>query len=403
MRSPGSLRWLVMGVFIGSSTLNYLDRQILATLAPLLRVEFHLPNADYGVVLSAFSIVYAASAPLTGMFIDRIGLTRGISILAGLWSLAGMATGFVRGLPALLGCRALLGAAQAGGVPATGKAIRLYLDPGERALGNAFSQTGLSIGAMIAPPLATWLAIRYGWRSAFLLTGAVGFLWIPLWLAVARRVPPAQAAERGPAPSARGLLGDRRLWGFVAANILSMTVYTLWTNWTTIFLVEAHRLTLTQAAWYAWVPPLVANVGGLLGGWLSWRYIRAGTPPLDARRRACLWSALGALVTAAAPFLPSPLAATAAISLSFFWVTAFSVNLYTMPLDAFGAQRAAFSVALLTGAYGAMQTIVSPLIGASIDRFGFHPVCLAVAAAPLAAAGVLKLTAHPSPCPSEAN
>jgi MFS transporter, ACS family, hexuronate transporter len=392
MKSAPSLRWLVLGVFIGSSMLNYLDRQILAALAPLLRTEFRLSNTDYGLILSAFSVVYAVAAPAMGICIDRVGLRLGISLLVALWSAAGAATGLVNSLAGLLCCRALLGAAQAGGVPATGKAIHLYLRPGERALGNAFSQTGLSVGAMMAPPLATWLALGHGWRAAFLATGVAGFLWIPVWRAVARRVPPEQPAETELSPSATGVLRDRRLWGFVTANILSMAVYTLWTNWTTVYLVEAHGLTLAQAARYAWVPPLAANFGGLLGGWLSWRWIRAGSEAVAARRRVCFWSACGALLAALTPFLPTPLLATAAISLSFFWVTSFSVNLYSMPLDVFGAGRAAFSVALLTGSYGGMQTVVSPWIGASVDRFGFQPVCLIVAAAPLAAAGILRLT-----------
>ena len=111
MRNPVPLRWVVIGVFVLSSTLNYLDRQILAALAPLLRQEFSLTNADYGWVLAVFSITYAVSSPLAGLLIDRFGLNRGISLGVGLWSLAGIATGFTRNLTGLLGCRAVLGAA----------------------------------------------------------------------------------------------------------------------------------------------------------------------------------------------------------------------------------------------------------------------------------------------------
>lgn len=180
------LRWVVLGVFVVSSTLNYLDRQILPALAPVLRSEFHLSNADYGLILGAFSIAYALAAPLAGLLIDRIGLNRGISLAVGLWSLAGIATGFAPGLAGLIGCRAALGVAQAGGVPASGKAIATYLLPEERALGNAVSQIGLGVGAMLAPPLAVWLALHHGWRSAFILTGVASLLWIPVWNRLAR-------------------------------------------------------------------------------------------------------------------------------------------------------------------------------------------------------------------------
>src|SRR5512137_1442606 len=141
-----------MGVFVLSSALNYLDRQILAALAPLLRTEFHLSNADYGQILAVFSITYAVCSPLSGLAIDRFGLNRSISFGVGVWSLAGVATGFSRSFAGLLTCRAVLGVAESSGVPAVGKALHKYLPPKERALGNALSQIGLSVGSIVAPP-----------------------------------------------------------------------------------------------------------------------------------------------------------------------------------------------------------------------------------------------------------
>jgi ACS family hexuronate transporter-like MFS transporter len=188
------------------------------------------------------------------------------------------------------------------------------------------------------------------------------------------------------------LLRDVRLWGFVAANILSMPVYTLWSNWTTLFLKDAQGATFVHANLLAPVPNFFAYAGGLAGGWLSLKWAGAGVPALDARRKVCRVSALLLLATAAVPWMPGPGWATAAISLSFFAITAWSVNLYTMPLDAFGGRHAAFSVSLLTGAYGAMQAVISPLIGATIDKFGYGPVCIVAAILPLAAYGTLSRT-----------
>jgi ACS family hexuronate transporter-like MFS transporter len=383
-------RWVVLGVFVLSSALNYLDRQMLPALAPDLRARLSLSNADYGLILAAFSITYAVSAPLAGLFIDRVGLNRGISLAVGLWSLAGMATGFTRGLGGLLACRALLGLAQAGGVPAAGKAIAKYLRPEERALGNAVSQIGIGMGAMLAPPLGIGLAREHGWPSAFLATGAVGLLWIPIWNWIARAAPSKEVAREEQRPSGGSLLRDRRLWAFVLANVLSMTVYTLWSNWTTVYLVQAHRMKLAETASYAAVPPLFFNLGGLAGGALSLKWMRAGVPALPARLRACLLSAVAMLATAGVPLLPGAGLATAGICFSAFWAAAMSVNLYTMPLDVWGAGRAAFAVAMLTAAYGAMQAVFSPAAGALIDRFGFAPVCAGVALLPLVACRVLR-------------
>ena len=381
-------RWLLLAVFVLSSAINYLDRQALATLAPLVRAEFHLSRAEYGWILGVFSITYALSAPLAGMLTDRIGLNRAASLAIGVWSCAGIATGFTRGLGSLIGCRAVLGAAEAGGIPAAGKAIHLYLRPPERALGNAVNQAGVSLGAILAPPLATWIALRSGWRHAFIFTGILGLVWIPVWNWAARRVPAAAAPT--PAPTgATEILRDRRLWAFVAANALSMVGYSLWTNWTTQYLVDAHSLTVRQAAWYAWIPPFVAMGGGFAGGWLSLRIMRGGMPAAAARFRVCFAAALLSLVTAAIPAAPTPAWSIAGISISFFAVSAFSVNTYTLPLDTFGAERAAFAISMLVASYGAAQLLVSPAFGALIDHYGYTPVTTFTALTPLAACAVL--------------
>ena len=384
-------RWLVLAVFVLSSAINYLDRQTLAMLAPVLRAEFRLSNAQYGLILTAFSITYAASAPFAGLLIDRVGLNRGISLAVGLWSCAGLATGFTRGLGVLVGCRAVLGVAEAGGIPAAGKAIHQYLRPAERALGNAVNQAGISLGLILAPPVATYLAVHGGWRQAFVITGVLGLLWIPLWNWAAAHDRGMPASQLDPRAAAE-LLRDRRLWAFVAANALSMVGYSLWTNWTTLYLVEAHRLTLVQAAWYAWIPPVFAAAGGAAGGWLSLRLMNRGLTALPARFRVCLAASVVSLATAAIPLAPNAAWASAGISLSICAVSAFSVNMYTMPLDAFGGARAAFAVSILVASYGGVQAVVSPAFGKVIDLYGYAPLTVVAALMPLAASAVLWRT-----------
>ena len=278
--SGARFRWLVLAVFVLSTAINYLDRATLATLAPVVKAEFHLSNAEYGWIVSAFMLTYALSAPLAGMLIDRIGLNRAISLAVGVWSCAGIATGFTTRT-----WRAWWDAARArtrgsGGIPAAGKAIHQYLRPAERALGNAVNQAGVSLGLVLAPPLATCIAVRSGWRHAFVVTGLLGLAWIPLWIWVSRRVP-AAAAPKAPLNAGAGLLRDRRLWAFVLANALSMIGYSLWTNWTTLYLVDVQHMTMSQAAWYAWIPPVLAAAGGFAGGWLSLRWMNFGMPARD--------------------------------------------------------------------------------------------------------------------------
>jgi ACS family hexuronate transporter-like MFS transporter len=328
------------------------------------------------------------SAPFAGMLVDRIGLHRAIRLAVALWSSAGIATGFTSGIAGLAACRSVLGAAEAAGIPAAGKAIHQYLKPPERALGNALNQAAVSLGLVLAPPIATALALRNGWRAAFIVTGLFGLAWIPVWTWMSRRLP----ASAPPQPAAdRALLRDRRLWSFVFANALGMIPYMLWTNWTTLYLVDARGLTMREAAWYAWIPPVLAALGGFAGGWLSLRWMRFGLSAPAARFRVCLTASVLSLTTAAIPAAPGPLSAAGGIALSFFAVAAFSVNMYTLPLDTFGGARAAFAVSLLTGSAGAAG-LLSPAFGYLIDLHGYAPVTALAAFMPVAACAVLRLT-----------
>ena len=382
------LRWLVLAAFVLSSAINYLDRQTLAALAPLLQREFQLTREQYGWILGAFSATYAASAPFAGALIDRIGLNRGVSLAVGVWSCAGIATGFTSGLRGLVGCRVVLGAAEAGGVPAAGKAIHQYLRPSERALGNAVNQAGISLGAMLAPPLAAWFAVMHSWRAAFVVTGTLGLAWIPLWNWAARHGATAPASKPESGEGLR-ILRKGRLWAFVFANALSMVAYSLWSNWTTQYLVDEHGLTLARSSLYAWIPPLFALAGGFTGGWFSRRFMERGMAALAARFRVCLVASVVAMAAFAIPAAPTPGWASAGISLSIFAVAAFSVNMYSMPLDAFGSTRAAFAVSILVASYGAVQLVISPIFGRLADLHQWSTLTAAAALTPLAACAVL--------------
>lgn len=389
MKIPG--RWIAVGVFVLSSSLNYLDRQLFSALAPAIRGEFGWSYEDYGRVVSYFSLVYAISAPLMGLLIDRIGLNAGVSLAVGAWSAATVWTGWARDLTGLIASRFLLGAAQGGGVPAAGKAMSTYLEPRERALGQGVSQVGLSIGMIAAPLLAGFMEPRFGWRSAFLAAGSLGLIWVPLWLFVARSAP-RQTVDPGQRKFAVGeMLGSGSFWGLIVATMFVMTGYSLWSNWTTPYLVKTWGMQADVVnRTLAWIPPLVGAVGGIFGGAIS---MKLTGEVADSRRRAVLYGAVAvAAATALVPFAGSPMLAALCIGISYSCTTMMSVNLFSLPLDLFGVERAAFAGAALTGAYGLMQTFISPAIGYVVDRQGFAPVCLALALMPLLGAGVLYLT-----------
>ena len=242
MPSSFSLRWVAVGVFVVSSTLNYLDRTLLNMLAPLIMLEFHLNMAGFGVLLSAFSFAYAASTLAAGWMLDRFGVDRGISVAVGWWSTAAAATGLAGSLSGLTVCRVALGIGESAGIPATGKVNGIYLKPEERALGAAVNQIGLSLSAPLAA-LSIGIATSHSWRLPFVISGLVGFLWIPLWLAVSRRIPPHYPVTVRPSSrSGLTLLRERNLLLLVVANVLWMGAYSLWSNWTTLYLTHVHHL-----------------------------------------------------------------------------------------------------------------------------------------------------------------
>lgn len=379
------MRWVAYGVFVCSSALNYLDRQLLATLAPLLMVQLHFDQTGFGFLISAFSIAYAASALATGWFLDRVGVNRGMTAAVSWWSASAIATGLAGGFGGLLGCRIALGIGESPAVPAAGKVNGTYLKPEERALGTAVNGVGISIGLAVAP-LFIGIALAHNWRTPFMLTGLFGFVWIPVWLLVSRTVQPSagEVDTRQHNRADLSLLRERNLILLVVACILWMGSYSLWSNWTTLYLVQVHHLTLKQSAAYVWVPPVISNLGGFFGGWLSLRWIRRKAAPMAARQRAMWVSAIGSLVTLLLPLAPNAAWATACISASFFFALAGSVNLYALPIDIYGAARSGLAIAALTCAYGFLQTAISPVIGYLADHRLYNEV-IWIASLPLIA------------------
>jgi ACS family hexuronate transporter-like MFS transporter len=381
-----------MLAFALASAINYLDRSLLGALQPTLEAEFSLTAKDFGFLHSAFYVFYAVASPFAGLAIDRFGLNSGIIGAVSLWSAAGIATGFAGGLSALVACRIWLGVSEAAVIPGYSKANGLYVDPSQRALGAAMGQFGLAIGMASAPLLASFVNPRFGWRWSFVVAGVLGFLWVPLWLWVSRTVPPARQVSRN-VMSGATVWKDRRIFGLMLANMLGMTVYSLWSTWTTKFLVQTYGLPQDVVNFrFAWIPPIFSVAGGVAGGVMSYRLARSSGNLAEARFRSALTGAIALLSTALAPHAGSASAATLLIGFSFFWSLVFSVNVYSLPLDLFGPERAASGTSALTGAFGLMSVFISPLIGASVDHYGFAPACGVIAVLPLAACGVLRWT-----------
>jgi ACS family hexuronate transporter-like MFS transporter len=387
-----SNRWWVVAVFYLSSSINYLDKMILTAVSPAIMAEFGLNYERYGWISTAFGLPYLLSAPLMGWFLDRVGLSIGTSVALVWWSLAGMARGLTSGLTGLMTAHGLMAVGEAAGIPSTAKAAQTYLKQDERAVGSSMSQFGLVIGMTLSAGIANYCMTHWDWRAAFFVAGWLGFLWIPLWWWASKKAPIQEAAPESKGYDVRSILSQKQTWGFIVANILSLGIFLFCTMWVNHYFVRTYGMSPQDANKLFPLLQAISLMGSFLGGWSSMQLIRRGWKPMDARRRVYLFGALGMTLSALVPLAPSVTWAVVLISLSSFASSAASVNLYTMPLDAYGGSSAAFAVSLLTSAYGVLQLVASPLIGWVADRHGFSPICIAIAFPPLLAYAILEMT-----------
>lgn len=385
-------RWWVVGVFYLSSCVNYLDRQILAFVSPEFIKEFGWNLEQYGQVTAAFSLMYLIGSPLMGWFLDKVGLNVGTTVALTWWSVCGMARGLTTGMAGLVGAHGLMAVGEAAGIPSTAKAAQTYLKQDERAIGSSMSQLGLTLGMMGAAAIANYCMSNWGWRSAFFVAGWLGLMWIPLWWWASKKAPVQEAAPESKGYDAGMILREKQMWGFFVANILSLGIFLFGTTWMNHYLIRTYKMNPQLANQISSWVSVVSLVGSFTGGALSMRLIRSGWKPIAARRRVYLFGALGMALVALVPQVRSIEMSVALFALGYFASSMASVNLYTMPLDAYGGSNAAFAVSLLTSGYGILQFFASPMIGRVADRQGFGPIFVAIALPPLVAYALLEWT-----------
>ena len=182
MTIPTNYRWRIIALLFCATTINYIDRQVLAQLKPYLSDDLGITESQYGYIVSAFQAAYAIGMLLSGRFIDKYGTRISYSICISLWSLAGCLHAVAQGFLSLAGSRFLLAIGESGNFPAAIKTVTEWFPKKDRAFATGIFNSGSNIGAIVAPPLVTFLALTYGWRTAFLATGSLGFLWLIFWL-----------------------------------------------------------------------------------------------------------------------------------------------------------------------------------------------------------------------------
>jgi len=373
-------RWAIVLLAFTAIMLNYVDRQILALLKPMLQAEYGWTDREYSHMASAFQFCAAVAYLGTGWFIDRVGLRLGFAIGVAVWSLAGMAHAFVSSVMGFIGVRAVLGVAESIGTPAHVKTAGTYFPPEQRSLmlgiGNMASNFGAVVATLTIPALALWL----GWQAAFLIAGGLGLIWVVIWLLVVpkndRREMAAKAGSTESVPWS-AMLRDRRQWAVVAAKALSdqcwwFMLFFMPDLFHRMFGLSQGQLGVPIAAIYA-LAALGALTGGILPTWLMSR----GVDMNRARKGSMLVYALLILPVPAVVLTANPWAAVALLGLGLFAHQGFSTNVFGMTADIFPARMIGTAIGI--GAFAGSMAGMAMIEGAgfSLDSgYGYTPLLI---------------------------
>jgi ACS family hexuronate transporter-like MFS transporter len=383
----GNFRWVICALLLFGVTKNYMDRQLLGVLKTTLQHDFGWDDIQYGHLVSYFQMAYAAGMLLVGRLIDRFGTRAGYALAMTFWSLASMAHAGAGSFVSFAAARFALGFGEAGVFPASIKSVAEWFPKKERALATGIFNAGTSIGAIVTPLIAPWMASRWGWRSTFLFTGALGFVWLIFWLLLYRKPhehPRVSQAEleyiRSDLSEPVGkikwsaLLPHRQTYTFVVGKFLTDPIWWFYLFWVPDFLQRQHNLVLTKIGAPIAVIYLISDVGSVAGGWLSSWLIRRGTSVNAARKLTMLVCALCVTPIIFAYRIESLWAAVLVIGLAAAAHQGFSANLYTLTSDMFPA-RAVGSVVGIGGMAGAIGGMfIAEVVGHTLQWTGSYMV-----------------------------
>jgi ACS family hexuronate transporter-like MFS transporter len=387
-------RWAVCLLLFFATTINYVDRQILALLKPLLDEKLGWTNTQFGSVNAAFQGAYAVGLLLFGPFVDRVGTKIGYAVSIVAWSLAAIGHALVGSVGGFFRARMALGLGEGGNFPSAIKTVALWFPKKERALATALFNSGANVGAVIAPAFVPWVAAAWGWQSAFVVAGGAGMLWLMLWLpfyntpeaakglsaeerahinsdrAAVAADPTTQPVVVAPAPRITWLsiLGYRQAWSFIVGKLLTDPVWWFFLTWLPDYFKKARGLDIKKSSVHLVSIYLIVTVLSVVGGWLAGYLVRRGFSTSRARKTAMLIFALAVL-----PILlvtkTSDIGAVVLIGIAGAAHQAWSANLFTTVSDMF-PQQAVASVVGIGGMAGSIGGIIFPILaGKLLDTF----------------------------------
>lgn len=375
------VRWWILGLLFFGTTLNYLDRMVMGILAPDLQKQYLISDIQYGYIQSAFAFCYAFGQVFSGRMVDAIGTRMGYALSLATWSIAAMLHAVARGFVGFRIMRGLLGITESPAFPAAAKAIAEWFPRRERAFAYGFINAGTNMGVILASAMVPWLAVTYGWQWAFILTGAIGFivlaLWIPIYKTPAQH-PGVNAAELAyinsdppettVKPGWMKLLACRQAWAFAAGKFLTDSMWWFYMTWFPKYLNKNYHVDLVHMGLPLVVIYVISDAGSIGGGWFSSMLIRRGCTVNRARKTALFASTLLVMPIFFAENITSLWAVVLVLGLVTAGQQGFSSNLYTMVSDMFPRQAVA-SVAGFGGMCGYFgASLFQIFVGYSVDK-----------------------------------
>lgn len=379
-------KWFVLGFAFLATTINYLDRQTLSVMAPVLLERFRISAEGYSRIIFLFMLAYTIMNGVSGRLLDRLGSKLGYALTIGWWSAAEMLHAITRGAVSLGVYRFLLGVGEAGNYPAGVKLIADWFPPEQRSLASGIFNGGASAGAILAPPLLAWALLQFGWRMVFLLVGLLGFSWLFAWI-VFYHAPrkPAKVTESQP-EKLSVLLHSKFLWQFTLSKVFSDPVWYFYTFWFPQYLRVVHHFSIRQIGEAGWIPFFTGAIGNLAGGAVFTLLLRLHPAAPTARRIAVLvFSALMSSVVVIGR-VSGPAGCIALISVATFGYCGALANLLAIPADAFprGVVASVWGFASVGSGLGGM--LFSLLTGWLVEHYSFEPAFVLFGIIPLVAA-----------------
>jgi ACS family hexuronate transporter-like MFS transporter len=386
----------MIGLAFFATVINYLDRQTLSVVAPVLLDHFHMDSIDYSRVVSSFLLAYTLMNGISGPLIDRLGTRTGYALCMLWWSISSVLHVFVTGALSLGIFRFLLGMGEAGNWPAAVKVVAEWFPLRERALASGIFNSGATIGVIVAPPVIAAIVLHFGWQAAFLMIGALGFVWLVAWLAIYRTPLEGELVKCAPLPVSQ-LLRMRFVWSFTLSKMFLDPAWYFYVFWFPEYLKQVHKFNLASIGKYAWIPFLVAALGNIMGGFLSPAFMRRGMETAKARKLAISVCAVLMMSSIPAVLSPSPWIATGCVAVAMAGYTGANVTQLAFTADAFSKDSVAsvWGFASMGAGFGGM--LFTLIAGWVIQHFSYAPVFIGFGLIPLVCSTILWTLTGPLP------